>query len=130
MLLLTGVVFCLATASEFARGAPDAGRDRGLASALPGAPKAEPPIQVVVWGAKWCKVCVRNKPKLERLSKSGKYVIIDIDIDKHRDYARKRGITKLPSYYVVKDGLIVFKTHSLKALKSYTPEEYHGKTLD
>lgn len=85
------------------------------------AKKSPDAIQVVAWGSKSCRFCVRDKPELLRLQKSGKYVILFVDFDKHREFARKHKITKLPTYFVVKKNKVVFRTNSLKRLKAYTP---------
>lgn len=114
VLLLISVGFFVATANKVA--------------SAPLAP--EPPIQVVVWGAKWCKYCVKNRPELDRLSKSGRYDMIHIDLDKYREFARRHNITRLPAYYVVANGRVLFKTNDLNTLKSYTPKENHGQTIN
>ena len=80
------------------------------------------PIQVVAWGADWCTWCEKNKPELLRLHKTGKYVIMFIDYDQHKDFARDHGIKKLPMYFVIENNFVVYKTYSLKALKSYKPK--------
>lgn len=85
-------------------------------------PVKQEPIQVVAWGAEWCTWCVKNKPELLRLHKSGKYVIMFIDYDKHKAFARDHGITRLPSYFVIENNFVMFKTGSLKALKAYKPK--------
>lgn len=82
-----------------------------------------PPTFVVAWGASWCHYCVRNKPELKRLHKSGEYVIMFIDYDVHRDFARKHGITTLPSYFIIENNRVKLKTNSLTELK-----EYHEST--
>ena len=98
-------------------GAPAAGRDLPLASARPGAPLE--PIQVVAWGADWCKYCLKNKPELTRLSKTGKYVIIHVDFDKHREFAKRYRIFKVPTYFVVRGNIIIYRTNSIQDLKRF-----------
>jgi len=104
---------------SFAQGGSDSQTDT--------APRAEalPPIQVVVWGAPWCHWCTKNKPELKRLHKSGRYVIMFINYDDHKDFAKAYGITKLPSYFVVENNRVVYKTNNLQSLKSYTPRKTH-----
>lgn len=103
-------------------------QDRNAASAPAGpdcCPKGctvkEPPIQVVAWGAEWCRFCKKNKPELLRLQKTGKYVILFIDTDEQPELAREHKITRLPTYFVVVDKDVVLRTTSLTVLKSYRP---------
>ena len=79
------------------------------------------PIQVLAWGADWCKYCQRNKPELERLQKSGKYVIIYVDFDSNRELAKIHKVTNLPTYFVIEDDNVVYRTNSITDLKAYKP---------
>ena len=79
------------------------------------------PIRVVAWGAEWCHYCRKNKPELERLQKSGKYVIIYYDYDDNKDLAKQLNIKNLPTYLVVLDDKIVLRTTSISTLKAYKP---------
>ena len=108
------------------------GRDRDPASAYAGKDCCpQPPIQVVAWGADWCVFCKRNKPELLRLQETGRYVIMFIDYDTNKKLAKKFKVKALPTYFVVLDDNVVFRTTSLDELKTYKPpkkEKDNGNT--
>ena len=78
-------------------------------------------VQLVVWTAPWCGYCQREKPKLKRLSKSGEYAIMVVDYDQNKAFAKKYGVTTLPTYFIVENNLIVFRSNSLDKALQFKP---------
>jgi len=54
---------------------------------------------VVKLGADWCPPCRQMKPIIEELKKelNGKVIVLDLDIEKHKDIAQQYGITSIPT---------------------------------
>jgi len=54
---------------------------------------------IVKLGADWCPPCRQMKPILKELAKElkGKVIVLDLDIEKHRDLAEQYGISSIPT---------------------------------
>lgn len=79
-------------------------------------PKPEPDsdgkpasIEVLVFTAKWCSACQRDKPQIDEMRRRG-VKVTEINVDQHPDLVRKHGIKSLPTYIVLKDGVEVERT--------------------
>lgn len=66
-------------------------------------------IEVLVFTAKWCAACQRDKAKLKELRDAGAN-ITEIDIDDRPDLARQYQITMIPTYVVLEDGVEIQRT--------------------
>ena len=89
-------------------------------NALAAGPKAGK-VQIVVWTAPWCGYCQRDKPKLKRLTETGLYAIMVIDYDQNKSFAKRYGVTTLPTYFIVENDLIVFRSNSLDKALQFGP---------
>mgnify|MGYP003146929226 CR=1 FL=1 len=76
----------------------------------------------MAWGATWCAYCKRDYPELKRLSETGRYAIIRIDYDEDRELAKKYKVKRLPTYFIIEDEVVVFRTGKVHKLKSYKPK--------
>ncbi len=83
-----------------------------------GAGTPKQPIQVVAWTADWCKYCREDKPTLQKWIKDGKIVVIFVDFDEHKEFAKRYNIKYLPTYFVVKDDKIVYRTNKIAEILS------------
>ena len=66
-------------------------------------------IEVLVFTAKWCSACQRDKPQIDEMRRRG-VKVTEINVDQHPDLVRKHGIKSLPTYIVLKDGVEVERT--------------------
>ncbi len=69
-------------------------------------------IEVLVFKAKWCKACQRDKPQVEEMRQRG-VKITEIDWDEHPEIFRKYGVTRMPTYIVLEDGVEVERTEDI-----------------
>jgi thiol-disulfide isomerase/thioredoxin len=69
-------------------------------------------VEVLAFTAEWCSDCQRDKPKLAALRNAG-VKVTTIDVDKQRSIARKYGVTQLPTYIVLQDGVEIKRTGSI-----------------
>ena len=63
---------------------------------------------VIDFFATWCGPCVMIKPVFEQLSQTftGKAVFIKIDVDKCEELSAQFGIQAMPTFMVVKNGIV------------------------
>jgi len=56
--------------------------------------------RLVEFGATWCPPCKQTVPILKELTNeyAGTFVVESIDVDEHRDLARKEGIEGIPTF--------------------------------
>lgn len=59
---------------------------------------------VVDYYADWCGPCNMLSPVLDRISDSGKAIVIKVDIDKLIPLAKEAGVTSIPMLQFYKDG--------------------------
>lgn len=80
-------------------------------------------LVVADYTASWCGPCRITAPLIDRLAEEyqDRATVIKIDIDKHKDSAKKYGIRSIPAVLMFKDGEQV---ENLVGKKSY--EEYSG----
>jgi thioredoxin 1 len=58
---------------------------------------------IVLFTAKWCKYCPRQKLVMEQLEKEG-YIVYVLDYDTHKDAAEELRISTLPTTLIFNDG--------------------------
>lgn len=72
-----------------------------------------PQLEVLVFTAKWCPACQRDKPQIEELRKSGAKITI-VDYDVNPEVFKEYGVTQMPTYIVLdEDGNEVQRTGSI-----------------
>lgn len=72
-----------------------------------------PQLEVLVFTAKWCPACQRDKPQIEELRKSGAKITI-VDYDVNPEIFKEYGVTQMPTYIVLdEDGNEVQRTGSI-----------------
>jgi len=69
-------------------------------------------IEVLVFTAKWCSACQRDKPQIETMRRRG-VKVTEIDADEHPELLRKYGVRELPTYIVLEDGIEVERTGNI-----------------
>eukprot|EP00949_MAST-11_sp_MAST-11-sp1_P002447 g2447.t1 len=59
--------------------------------------------RVVEWGATWCKPCLEMRPIFEELASqfAGKADFFMADIDEAQDFAKKMGVSMVPTFQVI-----------------------------
>jgi len=72
---------------------------------------------VVAYTASWCGPCKASYPLLIAIRAGGVSVRI-VDIDTHREEARRAGITSVPTF-IVKVGSESLRTHSIVAVQVF-----------
>jgi thiol-disulfide isomerase/thioredoxin len=80
-------------------------------------PEPQPEVEVLVFSAKWCGACIRDKPRIEEMRQQGIKVTI-IDYDENPAMFRQYGVTQMPTYVVLEDGVEVERTGSIVAVLS------------
>jgi thioredoxin 1 len=68
---------------------------------------------LVKFGAEWCGPCKMFDPVLNEVSKQQD--IVQVDVDKDQELAKKYGIRSVPTVLFLKKGEEVFKTIGLKS---------------
>jgi thioredoxin 1 len=68
--------------------------------------------------ATWCMPCKRQAPIIDQIEANGAKVK-RIDFDANPKLVKKHGVTKLPTYVVIRDGEEVHRTHDARALRFY-----------
>ena len=59
--------------------------------------------EVLFFNATWCGPCRRMKPIVASLRRQG-YRMRDVDVDHHRDLAKKYGIRAVPTFVFLENG--------------------------
>ena len=61
--------------------------------------------------ADWCAPCKRMMPKVMEVAEhlKGKVTVAKINIDESKDLAAKFGIRSIPTFVLIKDGLILLQ---------------------
>jgi thiol-disulfide isomerase/thioredoxin len=85
------------------------------------------PLQVVAWTGPGCSRCAKDKPELLRLQKECGWIIMFIDYYEQKELGKSYKIRQFPTYFVVVDNEVVFRTISLKKLKAYQPPKKDKK---
>ena len=67
---------------------------------------------MLVFTAKWCKACQRDKPQVEEMRQRG-VKVTEIDWDENPEIFRKYGVTRMPTYIVLEDGVEVERTEDI-----------------
>lgn len=80
-------------------------------------PEPTPEVEVLVFSAKWCGACIRDKPRIEEMRQQGIKVTI-IDYDENPEMFRKYGVSQMPTYIVLENGVEVKRTGSIVAVLS------------
>ncbi len=83
---------------------------------------------LIAWTAKWCRFCHKAEPMVWEYGKSGKFNVVFVDFDDYRKLAKTQGVTKLPTFLVVEDGKITYRTRRVQQLQYYkTPSKKDKK---
>lgn len=90
--------------------------------------KTKEGIILVDYWASWCGYCRRLEPTLDELAKEGEIKIykFDVDIEKNKNFAIRRGIKTLPHLILYKDGK---KVAEFKGYKSFDTLEKLKKLI-
>jgi thiol-disulfide isomerase/thioredoxin len=73
--------------------------------------------EVLAFSAPWCSGCQKDKPQIADLRSRG-VTITEINIDERPDLAEKYGITSVPTYVVLENGVEVERTQSIVTIIS------------
>ena len=70
------------------------------------------PVLVNFW-ARYAGPCLRQWPVLERLAREygGRFLLVNLDCVRHRDFARALGVTSLPQLHLYRDGAVRERVH-------------------
>ena len=99
--------------------------DLGQESQVPLEPESqtnpEPQLdkrEVLVFSAKWCPPCIRDKPQVDELRRQGVKVTI-IDYDENPEMFRRYRVTQMPTYVVLdENGVEIQRTGSITVVLS------------
>ena len=84
-------------------------------------PAPEPQLdkgEVLVFSAKWCAACIKDKPYIEAMREQGVKVTI-IDYDENPEIFAQYGVTQMPTYIVLdENGDEIERTGSIIAVLS------------
>lgn len=80
------------------------------------------PVPVLAFHATWCKPCKKMENEWKKIEKAG-YKVRYVDIDKEPEYARKWGVTSVPTTIAARKRFVGFTPASaiLKALRTQRP---------
>lgn len=67
--------------------------------------------KLIVFTASWCDPCQRDKPLVLQIEAAGVEVRV-YDIDKSPDFARKCGVTAVPTYFYYECGKTIVRVNS------------------
>lgn len=84
--------------------------------------KPKSSVPVLAFHATWCKPCKKMENEWKKIEKAG-YKVRYVDIDKEPEYARKWGVTSVPTTIAARKRFVGFTTAStiLKALRTQRP---------
>lgn len=75
----------------------------------------EPSREILAFTASWCGPCQRDKPYVRQLQQQGIKITL-IDIDQRPGLMRQYGVTYLPTYIVLVDGVESQRTGDIARL--------------
>lgn len=73
--------------------------------------------EVLAFSAPWCSGCQKDKPQIAMLRERG-VKITEINIDERPDLAEQYGVTVVPTYVVLENGVEVERTTSIVTIIS------------
>jgi len=63
-------------------------------------------VTLIDFNAPWCAPCRTQKPIIDQLARQyhGKALVMDLNVDEHRESAMASGIMSIPTIIIYKDG--------------------------
>ena len=74
---------------------------------------------LVCWSADWCHYCQRDKPTIRQIRRDGQFDVLELDYDENRELAKKYKVDKLPTYFIIEAGRLVYRTNNLDNIFNY-----------
>jgi thioredoxin 1 len=77
-------------------------------------------VTLIDFNAPWCAPCQAQKPILDQLEREyhGKFSVMVLDVDEHRESAMAFGITSIPTLIIFKEGKEVERFIGLQNAKA------------
>ena len=78
---------------------------------------------LVCWSAEWCQYCHKDTGAIQQIRQDGKFYVTVLDYDKNKELARKYGVDRIPTYFIIKQGRLIYRTNKIKDIQNYQERE-------